>query len=194
MVTVQQSGFTASGTAVVDNRGLPGGDAFGFASGFQTSPLGANNILFTLTTTAEQANEFGDITPHATSATVSTAPNPDGRINYVLTPEAGEADHGARLTITAALDGSLISNRGFLGFVPPSTLLFSDPGQAQVDFAFHVYAEGVVHDLRSDIAYEEVRFRYDFHPTAEGHRRIGLRLAPLVADALAGQPVMARVP
>ncbi len=54
--------------------------------------------------------------------------------------------------------------------------------------------EGVVHDLRSDIAYEEVRFRYDFHPTAEGHQRLARRLGPLVAEALAGQPLMAREP
>jgi hypothetical protein len=54
--------------------------------------------------------------------------------------------------------------------------------------------DGVVRDLRSDIAYEEVRFRYDFHPTAEGHRRLARRLGPLVAEALAGQPIVARGP
>ncbi len=43
VLSAQQSGFTASGTAVVDTRGLVGGDAFGFASGFQISPAGADN-------------------------------------------------------------------------------------------------------------------------------------------------------
>jgi len=54
--------------------------------------------------------------------------------------------------------------------------------------------DGVVHDLRSDIAYAEVRFRYDFHPTAEGHARLARRLGPLVSAALAGQPLVARRP
>ena len=49
----------------------------------------------------------------------------------------------------------------------------------------------VLHDLRSEIAYEEIRFRYDFHPTAEGHRRLAARMRVLVAQALAASPLVA---
>jgi hypothetical protein len=50
--------------------------------------------------------------------------------------------------------------------------------------------EGVVHDLRADVGYEEIRFRYDFHPTAEGHRRLAERIRPLVAPLVPSRRVV----
>jgi len=139
LVTDEVHGFAASGQAVVDTRPPNGsGDAFGFASGLQTSPNGQNNIHFTLTTTAEQANEVGDTTAHETRARVTTAGNPDGRIHYQLAPEAGEENDNAQLTIMASLEGSLISARDIIGMAP---LELGEPGTATVSFDFSVYAD-----------------------------------------------------
>ncbi|MEN8182037.1 MAG: hypothetical protein ABFS46_05825, partial [Myxococcota bacterium] len=43
---------------------------------------------------------------------------------------------------------------------------------------------GGLHDLRQRIPYAEVRFRYDFHPTPEGHGILAEHLEPIVTVAL----------
>jgi hypothetical protein len=50
----------------------------------------------------------------------------------------------------------------------------------------------LLHDLRTDIAYEDIRFRYDFHPTAAGHARVAAAIVPIAADALRRSGGLAR--
>jgi len=131
-------GWEASGGVKTEGAIFNGTSAYGYgqASGYKINgPLNnGNHARFILHSTAQSAaGSAGQA--YETYAFVTSGENPGDMLEFVLTPETGEAGMGVELSAEAVLSGTLNSG-GLTGYMP-----WLSSGTALIDFSFEIYKD-----------------------------------------------------